>query len=95
MMKVKKIILNGNCEKVQFEGWKCSKWLIKNFSENDVMASFDENCPENSSIKIPAGMGQTIINNEYLGNLEIDFFNEIYLSGTGEVEVQLICYKQI
>ncbi|MCQ2059786.1 MAG: hypothetical protein MJY71_08185 [Bacteroidaceae bacterium] len=71
---------------------KCGKWLVKNFSENDLFVSFEEDATEAESVKIAAGMGQVVVDNEYL-NGEAFKHKSIYLSGNGEVEVQQLCHE--
>lgn len=90
-MKVKKVNLNGET-KVEFDT-KSTNWLIKNFSENNLLVSFKEGCPEGDTITIQPGMGQVVAENTYLGGLECYYHKAIYLSGNGEVEVQQLCYK--
>ena len=92
-MKVKRVTLtSGVVSEVTFEGSFCGKWLVKNFSSGDIYASFDEDFTENNAIKIGSECGQVVIDNEYLGGLQVFKHDTIYLSGEGEIEVQQLCY---
>lgn len=71
---------------------KGTKFLVKNFSTGNIYVNFEPitNDNENTSIKIPKDIAQVVLSNEYHGNtLKAD---TLYIKGTGEVEVQVICY---
>lgn len=90
-MKVKRIELTGSLTPVEFPT-KSGRWLVKNFSEDFVYASFKSNATEEEMVKIAPGMGQVVIENENKGVYE-HVHREIYIKGTGEVEVQQLCYR--
>lgn len=74
-------------------GSKCFKFLVKNFTSGDITVSFSEKMPEGETATIKAGMGQVVVDNEYLGGLPPYLHNAIYISGNGEVEVQALCHR--
>jgi hypothetical protein len=94
-MNVKRITLTGTTTKIEFDD-KCGKWLVKNFTDNDIFAAFEvgENneLDESTSAKIKSNYGQVVINNERLQFNTIYETNAIYIKGTGEVEVQQLCF---
>lgn len=45
-------------------------------------------------MKIASGMGQIVVENERLGGLETFKHDTIYVTGTGEVEVQQLCFHR-
>ena len=90
-MKIKRVTLNGTKTAITFDT-KCSKWLVKNFSEDFIYAAYDQNATEAESAKIASGCGQVVIENEYLGG-DAHLTDTIYVTGTGEVEVQQLCYR--
>lgn len=84
--QVRRVSLTGSVEAVTFD--TCSgKWLIKNFGSGDIYVSFAQEVDPETSIKIPSGVGQLcVINERYGDGCEKSF--SVYLSGSGEVEVQ-------
>lgn len=91
-MSVKRVTLTGSdFEEVEFDKL-CGRYLVKNFAEDDIYVSFDEDATEDTSVKIPAGYFQEVIANEHLGGLDAYKTSSIYIEGTGEVEVQQLCY---
>lgn len=89
-MKVIKQEISG---KTPFDfGVKCSKFLVKNFSAADITASFSEDMPDDSTVTIKSGMGQIVVDNEHLGCVEAYSHKILYVDGSGEVEVQALCY---
>lgn len=89
--QVKRVNLTGDIQKIEFEK-KCGKYMVKNFSDSNIYVSYDENFTEENSVKILAGYYQIVIANEYLGELEPYKSNSIFVKGTGEVEVQQLCF---
>ena len=77
-MKVKKVTLSGEM-KVGFDT-KCTSWLVKNLSENDLLVSFKAGTPEGETITIKPGMGQMITENTYLGGMECYYHNAIMIT---------------
>lgn len=84
--QVKRVELEGSITQVIFPN-QCGRYLVKNFSDGDIYVSFEESVELNTSIKITAGMAQVCIINERNGSGQ-EKANCIYISGTGEVEVQ-------
>lgn len=84
--KVRRIELTGAVTPVSFD--TCSgKWLVKNFGSGNIYVSFTPDADESARIKIPSGVGQLcVINERYGDGCEKSF--TVYLSGSGEVEVQ-------
>lgn len=91
IQQVKRVTLTSGVNSIEFK-YVCGKWLVKNFSDNDVFVSFDDNFTEDNAMKIPAGYFQMCVVNEYLGGLETYKKNIIYIKGTGEIEVQQLCF---
>lgn len=92
--KIKRVTLEGEAfEAVKFEDSLCGQWLVKNFSEDDIYVSFLEEVDEDSSIKIPAGYFQICVANQNYGGLNAWKTDTIYIKGTGEVEVQQLCFQ--
>ena len=90
-LSIKRVTLTGEVTKIEFDK-PCGKYMIKNFSDNDIYVSFDENFNEAEAAKIASNYGQVVI-----GNLNFDWTtnhktNSIYIKGAGEVEVQQLCY---
>lgn len=90
-MKVIKQAVSG---KTAFDfGIKCDKFLIKNYSSADISVSFSEDMPADGTITIKAGMGQIVVENEHLGCVEAYAHSKLFIEGSGEVEVQAVCYQ--
>ena len=89
--QVKRVNLNGGITKVSFDHI-CGEYLVKNFSDSDVYVSYENNTPDNEAVKIPPKSYQIVVVNYYLGGLETFKQKDIYLKGTGEVEVQQLCW---
>ena len=90
--QIERVTLTGtDFEEIEFTHI-CGKYMVKNFSDGDIYVSFDEDATEDNSVKIPAGYYQVVIANEYRGGLDIYKTKTIYIKGTGEVEVQQLCY---
>lgn len=89
-MNVKRVTLNGKTT-ISFPH-KSPKWLVKNFSEADITVSFEENAAEDEVITIASQMGQVIVENE---NATVYKYvhDTIYITGSGIVEVQQLCYR--
>lgn len=90
-LQLKRVTLTGTTQAVSFDT-RCGKYLVKNFSSNDLYVSFDSNLVEANSIKIAAGNGQVCLINEHYDWSEEVKTNTIYVKGTGEIEVQQLCY---
>lgn len=90
-LNLKRVTLSGSTEAVTFDNI-CRKYLVKNFTSGDIYVSFDSNLVEDNSIKIAAGMGQVCLINEHYERSLAVRTNTIYIKGSGEVEVQQLCY---
>jgi hypothetical protein len=90
-LSLQRVTLTGGAKAVTFNT-VCGKWLVKNFTTGDIYVSFDSNLVESKAVKIAAGHGQVIVINEYYDWNDALKSNTIYVKGTGEVEVQQLCY---
>ena len=91
-LQVKRINLTGAVKGVEFAR-ACRKYLVKNFTNSDIYVSFESNLDETKAVKIAAGYAQAIVINEnYAWSNEV-LNKTIYIKGTGEVEVQQLCYQ--
>jgi len=91
-LQVKRITLTDDSAFTEIEfDFVCGKYMIKNFSDNDLFVSFDQDATDDDSIKIPAGYYQECIANEWLGGEPFKTSN-IYVKGSGEIEVQQLCF---
>lgn len=91
-IQLKRPILNGEPTAIEFKH-SCEKWLVKNFTDGDIYVAFENSSAfEESAIKIASGCGQVCFVNEHSSYSE-DVSNIIYIKGTGEVEVQQLCYR--
>lgn len=94
MMKLnlKRVTLSGATTALTFNN-KCGKYLVKNFTNSAIYVSFESELVEENSIKIAAGMGQVCLINEFYERSQAVKTNTIYIKGSGEVEVQQLCYQ--
>ena len=81
-MNIIRKTLTGAKTSFEFEG-ASQDYIVKNFTSGDILVAFDSTATDANSIKIPSMMGQLCINND-------DKANTVYITGTGEVEVQQI-----
>lgn len=80
---VKRVTLTGSEMELTFEDTSY-QYLVKNYSEGDVYVSFYPSFDTSDAIKVASGMGQIcVIREKYFTPTDV-----IYISGTGEVEVQ-------
>lgn len=91
--QVKRIELSGNTFEEFLFDKKCGKYLVKNFSESPIYVSFDDAVTDNEAIKINGDSFQVVIANDWLGGLDCYRTNKIYVKGSGEVEVQQLCFN--
>lgn len=91
--QVQRITLNGSgFEEIQFS-YPSGKYLVKNFSDGDVYVSFAESGQTtDSSIRIASGFGQVCFINERGGEAGQLKTKSIFVSGSGEVEIQQLWY---
>lgn len=90
--RVKRVNLSGSVfEKISFANF-AKAFMVKNFSDSDIYVSLDEDATENTSIKIPSKCYQIVVGNQNdIGN---DFeTDEIFVKGSGEVEVQQLWFR--
>lgn len=89
--QVKRLTLTGNWTAFTFSK-KSYSFFVKNFTENDIFVSFENNDQESESFKIKSGVGEEVFINE---NARRDEYltDTIYVKGTGEVEVQQLKFK--
>lgn len=92
MIQVKRVTAGASFAPVEFDH-RCSQYLVKNFSEGDIYVATEADATEDTSIKIPAGSYQVCITNAYL-NADCFKVDRIYIKGSGEVEVQQLCWKE-
>ena len=68
-------------------------YLVKNFSADDIFVSFAESGQtQNNSIRIVTGYGQKCYANMRGGLDGQNKTNTVYISGSGEVEVQQVYF---
>lgn len=91
--QVQRKTLSGGITKFSFDH-VCGEYLVKNFSDNDAYVSFEDNTGEDESIKIAPNSYQVVVVNYYLGGLESNKTKDLYVKGTGEVEVQQLCWHK-
>lgn len=95
-LNLKRITLTGATTKVEFKEM-CGKWLVKNFTDADIYVSFEAGSNgelvEADAVKIKSNYGQIVIGNEQYDYTNIFKTNAIYIKGTGEVEVQQLCFR--
>lgn len=89
--QVKRNTLSGGITKFSFD-YICGEYLVKNFSDGDVYVSYEDNTSNDEAIKIPANSYQIVVVNYHLGGLECYKSKDLYIKGTGEVEVQQLCW---
>lgn len=84
--QVKKVTLSGSWQKVSFEN-KATRFFVKNFSTGDIFVSFAENDTEDESFRIASGIAEevAISYTNIRGKYAV---NDIYVKGSGEIEVQ-------
>lgn len=90
--QVKRVTLAGSTfEEVAFDTI-CGKYLVKNFTNGDIYVSFASDATTNNAIKIPKDYAQICIANEFVAKSDAFKSTKIYIKGTGEVEVQQLCF---
>lgn len=85
--------LTGASEAFTFE-IKGHDFLVKNLSENDILVGFEAITTDNEATcyKIPTMTAQLIDADNYLRyGIHTVKTDTIYVKGTGEVEVDLVC----
>lgn len=85
--------LTGESEAFTFE-IKGHDFLVKNFTESDIFVNFDPItvANEETSYKIPSMVAQLIDADNYLRyGVHTVKTDTIYVKGTGEVEVDMVC----
>lgn len=82
-LRVQRQILAGSETAFTF-GQRSTQFLVKNFTDADIYVSFTSGAQQDEMIKIPTMVSQMCM--ESLGACES--YNVVYVTGTGEVEVQ-------
>lgn len=86
--------LTGGWEKFEFP-YVGRFYMVKNFSDSDILVSFEENdIRENECIKIKAGSSERVSISFDDIDREIYHVKNIYVKGTGEVEIQSLSIAQ-
>lgn len=87
-MNVVRHTLEGTSTEFEFTNKAC-KFLVKNFTSGDILVNYEAitNDNQDTSIKIPKQTAQVIFTDEKYPTKT----NKIYVLGTGEVEVQMLC----
>lgn len=88
-LNIQRFTLTGSEHAFVFDKER-SQYVVKNFTEDDVYVSFEQGAPQNESIKIPTMMGQVCFLQDTSPSSNVYSTNVIYVTGTGEVEVQQI-----
>lgn len=91
VQQIQRITLDGSETPVTFTTKSC-RYLVKNFSDTEIYVSFETPLDTNAAIKIPASIAQLCVANESFGVLNQKQYGTIYISGTGEVEVQQLWF---
>jgi len=78
----KTVTLTGVWTRVEFSR-PCRKWCVKNFSDADLLVSFEPNTPDDECIRILPNSYE-----EPIQASDIEVQNFLYLKGTGKVEVE-------
>lgn len=84
---VKRLTLTGEWTEFVFDK-NAKYYYVKNFTEDDIFVSFEENDQEDESFKIKSGVGEEVSISSYALEVPAYLTNKIYVKGTGEVEVQ-------
>lgn len=81
--------LSGSWESYAFDV-RSKSFFVKNFTDDPIYVSFEDDDSEDESIKIPSQMAEIV----YISSLNplngLFFTDKIYVKGTGEVEVEAI-----
>jgi hypothetical protein len=86
---VQRKTLDGNWTPFTFD-FASVRFFVKNFSNGAIFVSFENNDSENESVKIMSMMAENLAVC-FNGNNYSDFgVKNIYVKGSGEVEVQAI-----
>lgn len=102
--EIKRVTLSGTgFEEISFEK-PAERYLIKNFTEGDIYVSSKADATTDDSCKVPKGYGQVfevpVMETGSVayhaikgaGRFVPDSITKLYLKGTGEVEVQQLCF---
>ena len=84
-LDIQKFTLDGNEHAFVFNR-ESNKVIVKNFTDSDIYVAFEQGASEDESIKIPTMLGQIC----QVQESPLARFNVVYVTGTGDVEVQLI-----
>lgn len=88
---LRKEIAENTLEEFEFD-IKGFQFLVKNFSDNDIFVSFDEEESTDNMIKIPANCSQVCLLTKETSNIELSS-DKIYViceNSSADVEIQII-----
>lgn len=85
--QVKRKVLNGSWVEFKFE-YKALCFFVKNFTDGDILVSFENDGKEDEAFKIAKGTGEEIAISYGGANNNEHATNVLYVKGTGEVEIQ-------
>lgn len=91
VQRVKRLTLTGAVTPFEFPSYG-GRYLVKNFSDSDIYISFEATVDPSTSIKIASDMAQLCEINERFGASGQEKAKTVYISGTGEVEVQQLWF---
>lgn len=77
----------GGTEVFEFEGYT-PDYLVKNFSDNPILVSFNEEITDTNSVKILPNTSEVVFVNAKKSASDCTETNKVYVQGAGEVEVR-------
>ena len=89
--QVQRVTLSGAVKPVTFP-YPSGRFLVKNYSSDDIYVSFENTVNPATSIRIASQMGQVCVISERGGGIGQEKSKTIYINGTGEVEVQQLWF---
>lgn len=88
---VKRLTLTGEWTEYKFAK-KALRYFVKNFTDGDILATFENDEVENEAYKIKKGVGEEVAISYGGVNARQFAVDTIYIKGTGEVEVEQLDY---
>lgn len=89
--QIKTVNLKGEKEAIKFDKY-ATVWYVANWSESDIYVSLDAEADISQSNRVAPGEWFKPTVNMYAG-ADNNATNTIYITGTGSVEVQQLCWK--
>lgn len=86
-LNIQRVTLSGSEYAFRFDNERV-KYLVKNFTVGDIYVAFESGATQAESIKIPSMNGQVCCVMIAPPEPVLARTNTIYVTGTGEVEVQ-------